>query len=303
MKRRACLLVIFLLMLGGCNALRVNGVLDRITPSNDREWSPDLARTAYATIDETQTVTLHNIRNCQYVTESDYTVKYSDRQFKLSDVDGVDFIVVPFNNAQAIAHTMLSFRLRDNTYIGCSIEIRSEKGENYNPLLGTTRQYELMYLFADERDIIRLRTRFRDAEVYVYPTVATPEGAQRLLVNVLDRANELARNPEFYNTITNNCTTNLAGHVNTVVDNKINYNWRVLLPGFSAEYAYKLGLLTNEVPFEDLKALAYVNDLAEQHFDDPEFSRLIRQRHEKIDRLIELQKARESRLQTPVNLR
>ena len=240
----ACRLVLsglLTLIFTSCNALRVNGVLDRITPSNDREWSPDLARTAYATIDETQTVTLHNIRNCQYVTETDYTVKYSDRQFKLSDVEGVDFIVVPFNNAQAIAHTMLSFRLRDNTYIGCSIEIRSEKGENYNPLLGTTRQYELMYLFADERDIIRLRTRFRDAEVYVYPTVATPEGAQRLLVNVLDRANELARNPEFYNTITNNCTTNLAGHVNTVVDNKINYNWRVLLPGFSAEYAYKLG--------------------------------------------------------------
>ena len=293
-------ILLFIGLCCGCNALRINGVLDRIVPSNDRQWSPDLARTAYAKIDDQQNITIFNIRNCQYVTESDYSVSYSDRQFHLTDVVGVDFIVVPFNNARAIAHTMLSFRFKDDTYLGCSIEIRSEQGENYNPLLGTARQYELMYLFADERDIIRLRTRHRDAEVYVYPTVATPEKAQNLLIDVLDRANSLAQNPEFYNTITNNCTTNLAGHVNTVADNKIKYNWRVLFPGFSAEYAYQLGLLNQEIPFEDLKNLAYINDLAEQHFDDPEFSRLIRQNHAKISRMIELQRARDARWESRV---
>ena len=98
--------------------------------------------------------------------------------------------------------------------------------------------------------------------------------------------------PEFYHSLTNNCTTNLAGHVNQVAGNKIMYSWRVLLPGFSARYAYDLGLLPNDVPFEDLTALAFVNDLAEEHFDDPQFSQRIRARHAMVERLVQRQNRR-----------
>ena len=277
----------------GCNAIKVNKLRDRIVPSNDRDWSADLARESFATLNqETGKISLTNIRNNKYITEKDFISEYYDREFELSEVQSVDFVVVPFKN-EALAHTMMSFGFRDGTYLGVSIEIRTEKDEDYSPLLGTTRQYELIYLFADERDIIRLRTRHRDADVYIYPTVATPEQAQQLLVDVVERANSLAMKPEFYNTLTNNCTTNLAGHVNTVAQNKIKYGWKVLLPGFSAKYAYDLGLLPNDVPFEDLKALAYVNELVEAHFDDPNFSQVIRSRRSQLARMAARQKARE----------
>ncbi len=282
-----CLLLAVLGLMGvGCKPIQVNGVMDRLEPSNDRNWSPDLAMLSHSSGDPySKRIKIDNIRNSEYVTENDFVVSYYEKEFSLTDVQSVDFIVVPFNNAKALAHTMMSFGFRDGTYLVASIEIRTEEGESFNPVLGATRQYELTYLFADERDVIRLRTRHRNAEVYIYPTNATPEQTQRLLVDVLERANKLVMEPEFYDTITNNCTTNLAGHVNTVADNQIKYGFQVLLPGFSAKYAYELGLLPTEVPFEDLKELSHVNDLVEKYYDDPDFSQKIRERRGRIERL------------------
>ena len=146
---------------------------------------------------------------------------------------------------------------------------------------------------SDERDAIRLRSEHHGANVYVYPTVANSLQAQDLFVDVIQRMNRLADNPEFYNSITNNCTTNLAGHVNEVSPGKINYGWKVLLPGLSAEYAYELGLLDNRIPFEDLTAISLINSLADDHYDDPNFSQLIRSRRNRIDRSIANQQQRE----------
>ena len=133
--------------------------------------------------------------------------------------------------------------------------------------------------------------------MFVYPTVATAQQAQTLFVDVAKRINNLADNPEFYNSITNNCTTNLAGHVNQVSPNKINYGLKVLLPGLSAEYAYELGLLDNRIPFEDLTDVATINELAKQHFDSPNFSQLIRTRRSRFDRYLARQARRQPALQ------
>ena len=184
---------------------------------------------------------------------------------------------------------MISFGLQDGTYLTVSIEVRKEKGERYNPVLGMGRQFELMYLVGDERDLIRLRTEHRDAEVYIYPSVATPEHAQALFLDVMGRANQLAVNPEFYHSIGNNCTTNLAKHVNEISSKKIKYGWRVLLPGLSAKYAYDLGLLDNRVPFDELTKIALVNDLALEHRDAADFSQKIRARHSREARYVELE--------------
>ena len=118
----------------------------------------------------------------------------------------------------------MSFGLADGSYLSVSIEVRKEKDEDYNVLLGTMRQFEMIYVVADERDLIRLRTRHRDSDVFVYPTVATPEQAQTLFVDVMKKVNELTVEPEFYNTVLNNCTTKLAGHVNVVANDKILWN-------------------------------------------------------------------------------
>jgi hypothetical protein len=276
---------------GGCKPFQVNNLRDRIRPSNQRDWEPDQAKLAHAEIAD-GIVNLHNVRNCQYVTADDYIVNYRDQTFRLDEIESVDFVMVPFNETPLLAHTMLSFGLKDDSRLAVSIEIRKEKQEKFSPVLGALRQYELAYVIADEKDLIRLRTRFRDSDVYIYPTVAKREQAQQLFVNVMNRANDLAVKPEFYNSFTNNCTTNLSGHVNQVASNKITYGWRVLLPGFSAQYAYDLGLLPNDVPFEDLTALAYVNDLAEEYFDDPQFSSRIRARRSLVDRLVQRQSQR-----------
>jgi len=211
----------------------------------------------------------------------------------LEQIQSVDFIVVPFKNTPKLAHTMLSFGLNDGTYLALSVEVRKERGEKYSAVLGVGRQYELIYVLSDERDVIRLRSRHRGSDVYVYPTVATPEQSQAMFANVIGRINQLSANPEFYNSITNNCTTNLAGHVNELSPDKVAFGWQVVLPGLSAEYAYDLGLLNNQIPFEDLTAIAMVNDLAEQHFEDPRFSQLIRSGRDKLDRYLARQEHRE----------
>jgi hypothetical protein len=135
---------------------------------------------------------------------------------------------------------------------------------------------------ADERDVIRLRTRYRDAEVYVYPTVATPENTRELFLDVMRRANQLATRPEFYHTVTNNCTTNIVTHVNKLQPNRVPFAWQVLLSGNSAKYAYDLGLLDNRLPFEELQQLAKVNVLVDENFDAGDFSKRIRSRHAEI---------------------
>lgn len=245
-----------------------------------------------------QQYTLKNIRNCNYVTADDYVVDYYDRQISIEQIQSVDFIVAPFVKAPKLAHTMFSFGLSDGSYIAVSVEVRKELGEKYSPILGLAKQFELIYVLSDERDVIRLRTEHHGAEVLVYPTVATAQQAQDLFADVAQRINKLSVEPEFYNSLTNNCTTNLAAHVNQVSPNKINYGWKVLLPGLSAEYAYELGLLDNRIPLEDLTRVASVNDLAREHFDSPDFSQLIRSRRTDIERYLARQKLREPTLRS-----
>lgn len=286
-------LVTTLLVFSGCQPLMINNLQDRLQPSNDRNWSPELSVLPTAEFDGSS-VRIKNIRNCNYLSDDNFVVDHYDRTIQADDIQSVDFIVVPFKNAKALAHTMLSFGLRDGSYLGVSVEIRSEKNESYKPFLGISNQYEIMYVVADEKDLIRVRTRHRDADVYVYPTVATPQQARELFANVMQRVNKLAAQPEFYHTIRNNCTTNLASHVNNLKSEKVPFTWQVLLPGFSAKYAYDLGLLDNRIPFADLELIAHVNELAERHFDDPNFSQRIRSNRHRIEQAIALDRRRQA---------
>ena len=268
----SAMVLITMIPLLGCHKVNVSGIRNRLTPSNDRDWKPELATVPFADVDGSQ-FTIRNIRNCNYVTAEDYVVDYYDRQILIDQIQSVDFIVVPFKNAPRLAHTMMSFGIDDGSYLAVSVEVRNERGEKYNPLLGIGRKFELMY-----------------------PTVASAEQAQNLFADIIQRVNKLAVEPEFYNSVTNNCTTNLAGHVNELSPNKIRFGWKVLLPGLSAQYAYDLGLLDNRIPFEDLTSIALVNRLADEHFEDPQFSKLIRSRRKRIERHLALQEKREPTL-------
>ena len=284
------MLIVVAAMLTGCSRLNVNSVSERLQPSNDRDWIAELHTPAFAEVDGDQ-ITLKNIRSNRYLTNDDYVVNHYDRTININQIQSVDYVVVPFNNTPQIAHTLLSFGLDNGTYLGVSVEVRREKGEGYSAWRGLTRQLELMYVLADERDLIGVRTSHRDSDVYIYPTVATPKQAQALFQSIVARMNKLAADPEFYHTITNNCTTNLKLHVNELSPNRVPYDWKILLPGHSAEYAYELGLLDRRIPFEDLQALALVQEEANESLDSPQFSQLIRTRRDALERLVQRQAA------------
>ena len=291
----SAIVAVWLISMCGCKAWQINTIADRLAPSNDRNWTADLAVLPSAEIVDKE-ILIRNIRNINYLSAEDFVVKHYDRTIRLDEIQGVDFVVTPFNETPLLAHTMLSFELSDGSYIGVSVEVRKELGESYSPFSGATNQFEIMYVIADERDLIRLRTHHRNAKVYIYPTVATPDQAQKLFVNVIQRVNQLHDNPEFYGTLRNNCTTNLVRHVNELKSERVKFSWRVLLPGLSAQYAYDIGLLDNRIPFHDLKAIALVNDKVVQHYESPEFSKRIRSDRQNIHRLQELQNRRQPTL-------
>lgn len=246
-------------------------------PSNFRNWRPDLAVLPEAEITGDR-VKLYHIRDCNYRTEEDYDVRHFDREFAIADIRTVDFIVVPFQDSPALAHTMLSFGMANGEHFVVSVEGRLEQGEKYSTLGGALKGYELMVVVGTERDLILLRTEVRKVDVYLYATRVPAESAQRLFLAMLTRANQLAKQPEFYDLLSNNCTTNIVDHINALRPGSIPNDLRVLLPGHSDRLAYDLGLLAVDGPFEQIKAASRVNLAAHLNATDPAFSDRIRNR-------------------------
>jgi hypothetical protein len=249
---------------------------EKLIPSNDRDWMPEHQVLSTAEFTEDGKVTVHNVRNAHWLTAVDCIVERDDRSYDLKDLETVDFIVVPFEN-KSIAHTMLSFGFGQGTYLGVSAEIRVERGESYNAALGLARQFELTYVVADERDLLPVRVKHRNADVYIYRTTATAEKSQAMFKDVMDRVNSLAQTPEFYDTLSNNCTTNLVRHVNALRPGRVPYDARILLPGYADQLAYQLGLLDNRLPFKEIKRRAWANERIVKYENSPDFSARIRQ--------------------------
>lgn len=244
-----------------------------VKPSNGRDWSPDLAVLPYAEF-EGDLVTVRNIRNFKYASVLEYTPGYYDKTFDLNAITSVDFIVEPFSGVAA--HTFLAFGFEDGSYVDISIEVRREKGEFYNIFKGALRQYELTYVVADERDVLALRTNYRKGRVYLYPVETSKEKMRQMFVSMLERANELREKPEFYHTIANNCTTNIARHVNEITPHKIPLDIRLAFVKYSDELAREVGLIEGEGSMEEFRERHLVTPLAQQYGDSPDFSRKIR---------------------------
>jgi len=253
-----------------------------IAPSNDRNWQPDVAVLPYAEING-DTVTMRNIRDFVYRSETDYQPRYYDKTFDLNKLDSVDLIAV-YWMGDAIAHVMLSFGFASQDYLCLSIETRKEQGEEYSSLKGFFKQYEQMYVAADERDVIRLRTDYRNPreDVYLYRTRMPPENARKLFLEYVKTINSLRDKPEFYNTLTTNCTTDVVRHFQAF-GGKLRYNWKILLSGYTPLYAYEIGGLDDSLPFEELKAISYINPKAQAIGDAPDFSMRIREEMKRVE--------------------
>jgi len=247
-----------------------------IPAANDRTWQPDVAVLAHATVDGSK-VTLHNIRQLHYRTEKDFEARYYDKTFDLDRLDAVDLIAV-YWMGDAIAHIMVSFGFDGHDFVTFSIETRKEEEEGYSTLRGFFKQYELIYLVGDERDLIRVRTDFRNPpeDVYLYRLSMQPERARRLFMSYVLKINQLWKTPEWYNTATTNCTTNVVWHVQAA-GGLARYNWRVLLSGYAPQYAYGLGALDTRLPFEELRRRSYINPKARAAGEAEAFSAIIRE--------------------------
>jgi hypothetical protein len=247
-----------------------------IRPSNDRLWQKDVAVLPYAVVTGDE-ITIHNIRNFHYRTETDYDIRYYAKTVDLQKLSSVDLIAV-YWMGDAIAHIMLTFGFEGKEYIAFSIETRKEEGEDYSTIKGFFKQYELIYIAGDERDLIRLRTDYRkpQEDVYLFRFNATPANARGLFMEYVRQINSMREKPEWYNTLTTNCTTNVVRHVR-VLGSRARYTWEILLSGYAPHYAYEMGGLYRGVPFKELKEMSYINRKAHMIGDDPEFSRKIRE--------------------------
>jgi len=248
----------------------------RLTPLADRDWAPELSRMAAADFDG-ETVHVHNVRNSNYRTDTDFDLRFDDRTYDLAKLDSVDYILVPLSGMPRIAHTFISFGFHGQDYMAISIEVRRLRGEKFNPVYNFLDENEIIYIAGDERDLIRLRSNFRKDDVYVYRAKLTPEQCQGLFVDMLQRANKLSVQPEFYNTLTNNCENNLIAHLNHVLTKKIPYTYEVLFPGLSDRLLYSMGLIQSRGnTFDEARADARINRMAQLHPNAPDFSQQIR---------------------------
>ena len=245
------------------------------TPSNDRDWQPEVAVLPYGVVDGDR-VTVHNIRNFDYRTETDFTSAYYDRTFDLKRLDRVDLLAV-YWMGPAIAHLFVSFGFGDD-HLAISIEARKDRTKPYATVPGFFRQYELVYIVADERDVIRVRTNYRKSppeEVYLFRVAGTPERARRLFLDYIRDINEIRDHPRFYNTLTTNCTTMILAHAAVNVGH-VPYSWKIILSGYAPEYAYDQGRFDRSLPFEELMRRSHINAAAQAADKDPDFSKRIR---------------------------
>ena len=247
-----------------------------IEPSNDRDWQPDVAVLPHATIDGTR-VTVHNIRNFRYRSETDFIPAYYDRTFEIGDLEAMD-VIASYWMGPAIAHVFVSFGFRGGEHLAVSIETRKERGEGYSTISGFFKQYELFYVIADERDAIGLRANHRQdppEDVYVYRVQGPVENARRLFFDYMRAINSLREKPQFYNTLTTNCTTSIWMHTK-INPGHLGFSWKLLLSGYVPRYLYDEGRLGTGVPFAELQRRSHVNARAAAAERSEKFSELIR---------------------------
>lgn len=245
-----------------------------LKPRHERDWQPDVAETAWAEIKGDE-ITLHNVRNCDYRSETDFTPRWETRTLRLSQLTGIDFAICYWGSPY-MAHPIASFQFADSPPICFSIETRKEKGESYSAIGGFYRQFELIYIVADESDVIRVRTNFRKGEdVFLYRLNITPEKARDRFMDYITALNKLHDQPRWYNAATTNCTTTIRAQRDAT--KRAPWDWRILVNGKGDEMMFERGaFVTDDLPFPELRSRALINPAARDEAPNTSFSKRIR---------------------------
>lgn len=245
-----------------------------IPPSNNRPWRREVSVLPWAEVKGRQ-VTVHNIRNSEYRTATDFDLRHYDRTFDLDRLQNMDFFM-SFWGPIPFCHTMLSFEFEDGEFLCVSIETRPEEREGYSVTASCFKQFELVYMAGDERDLVRMRTNLRDEAVYLYHIDTTPEAMRRMFLRYCARMNDLRAHPEWYFIITRNCTTDIPRRHG---ENRwlLPESWKVVINGFVDEFLYDEGSLDQSMPLVELRKAGHVNTRAQLADKDPDFSLRIRE--------------------------
>ncbi len=255
-----------------------------IAPSPDRNWRPEVAVMPRAFIDGDH-VRITGVRNFDYRSRSDFTVHYEERDVDLTHLIGLDFFVSYFFEGP-VAHTFVSFIFDNAAPVSISIETRPEVGRGFEPVASMFKQFELIYVVGEERDLVGVRANQRHEPVYLYQLNTSPADARRLFLVYLARINELAERPEFYNLLTNSCTINIIRYANAA-GRQGRLDFRHIFNGLIDSYLYYSGRLDTTLPFDALRRRSLINSDVEaaDSSPEPEFSQRIRASLPKIVRV------------------
>jgi hypothetical protein len=246
----------------------------QIPPSNDRQWADDVAQMTRGTVEGSQ-VTLQNVRNFDWRSDTDYTQRWETRRYDLDHLNSADMIL-SYWSLQAIAHVLISFGFDDGNRVVFSVEIRREKNESFSEIGGFFKEFELSVIAADERDVVRVRTNVRGEDDYLYRIRMPVKTMRSLFLAYVGHANDLVKTPRWYNTVTVNCTT-LIYHMMRHIVGYLPLDYRLLLSGYLPEYVYKVGGLDTRYTLEQLRAFGRITDRAKKSDRSDAFSTDIRQ--------------------------
>ena len=250
----------------------------KLRPSNDRSWVNDNERNATIEFDG-DIAKITNLRDFNWRSSKDFDERWINEDYDLREVEAIWLTLEYFDQKlRQMAHTILSFEFKDGRRLACSIEVRREKGERYHPVRGLFREYELIYVWAKESDVIGVRTRCRKNSVtHLFKAVVLGEGNERrMLESYLRRTNDLVASPEWYNTLTNTCTTNIVRHVNEVYPGRVPRAISILMPGLSPKLLERANLIKMSGTLDETLAASVIDAKAKAWDGESDFGDAIR---------------------------
>ena len=256
----------------------LHGVLllwwNSLTPSNQQLWEDDVAQMTSGIVEGEQ-VTLFNVRNFDWRSETDYSPRWETRHYDLSQLQSVDMLTSHWGK-EAIAHVLVSFGFSDGQFVTFSVEIRKKKGQQFSEIAGFFKQYELSVLATDERDAIAVRPNVRGEDTFLY-RIDMPETIRRqLFLSYVEQANQLIEQPRFYNTITANCTTLVFGMMQHI-SGGLPLDSRLLLTGYLPSYIEEQDGLIKGFDLAQLRAAGRITERSKQAQHSDDYSKTIRQ--------------------------
>lgn len=245
-----------------------------IKPVKNRNWQPDVAETAWTERDGDK-ITIHNVRNFDYQPDQPPKPRWETKVVDLSQLRAVD-LFINFWGSTLICHPIVSFQFGPDQHVAISVEVRMAQGQSYSTVRGFFKQFALIYIVADERDVVRVRTNYRHEQLYLYRTTIQPERARALFLSYLKTVNALHEHPQFYNALTSNCTTNVRTHTAATTTKPAPWDWRMLVNGTVDELVYEKGGFASHLPFAELKEKSLIDAEAQAADQAPDFSERIR---------------------------